>query len=57
MKPVGDVDEGGKEVEDEILIESDTLIQLFVMEGGLLQMRITGCCVLLQNITTNGTSL
>ena len=34
MKPVGDVDQGGKEVEDEIFIERDTLIQLYCNRGG-----------------------
>ena len=34
MKPVGDVDQGGKEVEDEIFIERDILIQLYCNRWG-----------------------
>ena len=57
IKQVGDVDQEDKEGEDELLMERDTLIQLHCNRGGLLHLRTTGCCVLLQNITTNGTSL
>jgi hypothetical protein len=36
MKQVGDVDQGDKESEDELLIKRDTLIQLHCKRGGLL---------------------